>query len=138
VPVAFWREGRTLTIGVVAAAFAIADGVGNNWISVSVTARHGATATTGSLAYAVFLGSVTVGRWCGPPMLDRWGRVVVLRTAVGIAVAGPVLFVLGPTTGAVFVGVVLWGRIAGLPGRSSACSANGSASPRLCSSSRLR
>lgn len=113
-PVTIWWERRTLTIGVVAAAFAMAEGAGNNWISVSVTARHGATATTGGLAYTAFLGSVTVGRWCGPPMLDRWGRVAVLRSAVGTAVAGLFLFVLGPVQAAVLAGIVLWGLGASL------------------------
>jgi hypothetical protein len=63
----------------------------------------------GALSYAVFLASLTIGRWLGPKFIDRWGRVTALRTGASVAVVGVVLFVLGPTIGAAFAGTLLWG-----------------------------
>jgi MFS family permease len=109
-----WREPRTVAIGLVALAFAVAEGAGSNWVSVSAIDRHHVTAAVGTLAYASFLAAVTAGRWLGPVVLVRFGRVAVLRAAAAFAAAGVVVFALGPSTGLAFAGVVLWGTGAAL------------------------
>ena len=60
-------------------AFAFAEGAGNDWISVAVIDDHGAAAAVGTLAFAAFLTAMTAGRWFGPWLLDRYGRVPVIR-----------------------------------------------------------
>jgi MFS family permease len=57
---------------------------------------------------------MTIGRWFGPALLDRYGRVPVLRTLAGIGLAGLLLFVFGPVTPVAFAGAVLWGLGASL------------------------
>jgi predicted MFS family arabinose efflux permease len=109
-----WREPRTVAVGLVALAFAVAEGAGSNWVSVSVIDRHHLSPTIGTLAYASFLAALTAGRWFGPAVLDRFGRVAVLRIAAGAAGAGVALFALGPSTGAAFAGTLLWGMGAAL------------------------
>lgn len=104
-----WLEPRTLLIGLVALAFAFAEGTGNDWISVSVIDHHHAVAAIGTLTFATFLAAMTVGRWFGPALLDRWGRVAVLRTTAAVAIAGLVLFVFGPGIAAALGGALLWG-----------------------------
>lgn len=105
-----WREPRTLAVGLVALAFAVAEGAGSNWVSVSVIDRHHVTATIGTLAYASFLTALTAGRWLGPAVLHRFGRVTVLRTAAAVTA----LFALGLSTGLAFAGSLLWGMGAAL------------------------
>ncbi|WP_369252042.1 MFS transporter [Streptomyces sp. R41] len=109
-----WREPRTVLIGLVALAFAVAEGAGGNWVSVGVIDRHHTTATVGTLAYAAFLAALTAGRWLGPVVLDRAGPVTVVRTAAGITATGVVLFALGPSLGAALAGSLLWGAGAAL------------------------
>jgi predicted MFS family arabinose efflux permease len=104
-----WREPRTLLIGLFVLAFAFAEGTGNDWISVSVIEDYRAPATLGTLAFALFLAAMTGGRWFGTALLDRWGRVAVNRALAGLAVAGLLLFILGPALPAAFAGVLLWG-----------------------------
>jgi len=104
-----WRERRTLLIGLFVLAFAFAEGTGNDWISVSVIEDYRAPATLGTLAFAVFLAAMTGGRWFGTALLDRWGRVRVTRALAGLAVAGLLLFILGPALPAAFAGALLWG-----------------------------
>ncbi|MFI7539724.1 MFS transporter [Actinoplanes sp. NPDC049599] len=106
---ATWREPRTLLIGLFVLAFAFAEGAGIDWISVAVIDGYGAAATIGSLAFATFLTAMTLGRWFGPALLDRYGRVVVVRVLAVLSLAGLMLFVFGPNTATAFAGALLWG-----------------------------
>ncbi|GAA4483826.1 MFS transporter [Actinoallomurus oryzae] len=104
-----WAEPRTLLIGLFVLAFAFAEGTGNDWISVALIDGHHADATLGTLGFAAFLAAMTLGRWVGPGLLDRYGRVVVIRALSSLAVAGLLLFVFGPSTPVAFAGALLWG-----------------------------
>jgi MFS family permease len=109
-----WREPRTLIIGLVVLAFAFSEGSGNDWISVSLIDSYHAPAAIGTLGFAAFLTAMTTGRWFGTSLLDRYGRVVVLRGLAAVAVVGLVLFVFSPYTPLAFIGAVLWGLGASL------------------------
>jgi fucose permease len=111
---AAWREPRTLLIGVFVLAFAFAEGAANDWISVALIDDHGTSAEVGTLGFAVFLIAMTAARWGGPPLLDRYGRVPVVRLLAVLAVSGLLLFVLGPNPAVAFVGALLWGAGASL------------------------
>ncbi|AGZ38686.1 MFS transporter [Actinoplanes friuliensis] len=111
---ATWREPRTLLIGLFVLAFAFAEGTGIDWISVAVIDGYGAQATIGTLAFATFLTAMTLGRWFGPALLDRFGRVVVVRALAVISLVGLMLFVFGPNTATAFAGALLWGLGASL------------------------
>ncbi|GHF19109.1 MFS transporter [Streptomyces spiralis] len=108
-----WRDPRTPAIGLVALAFAAAEGAGSNWISLTVIDRHHTTAAVGTLAYAAFLAAVTLGRWLGPLIVDRLGRPGALRAAAAAAAIGVALFALGPAPAGP-AGLVLWGTGAAL------------------------
>jgi MFS family permease len=88
----------------------------------------------GTLALAVFLSAITVGRWYGPHLLDRFGRVPVLRALAVVALLGLLLFVFGPATPFAFAGVLLWGvgSSLGFPvGMSAAADDPAHAAPRV-------
>jgi MFS family permease len=106
---AAWREPRTLLIGVFVLAFAFAEGTGNDWLSVATIEGYGTPAAIGTLAFAVFLAAMTLGRWVGPGLLDRHGRVAVIRALAALGIAGVLLFVFAPATPLAFLGALLWG-----------------------------
>ncbi len=106
---AAWREPRTLAIGLFVLAFAFAEGSGNDWISVAVIDGYHLPAALGTLAFATFLCAMTVGRWFGPALLDRYGRVPVVRGLALVGVAGLLLFVFAPVTPLAYAGALLWG-----------------------------
>ncbi len=106
---AAWREPRTVLIGVFVLAFSFAEGTGNDWISVAAISGYGVPAAVGTLGFALFLSAMTVGRWFGPALLDRYGRVPVVRLLAALAIAGVLLFVFAPVTPFAFLGAVLWG-----------------------------
>jgi predicted MFS family arabinose efflux permease len=110
-----WREPRTLIIGVIVLAFAFSEGSGNDWISVALIDGYGTPAAVGTLGFAAFLTAMTAVRWFGTGLLDRYGRVLVLRGLAAVAIAGILLFVFSPPyTPLAFVGVLLWGAGASL------------------------
>ena len=104
-----WREPRTLLIGLFVLAFAFAEGVGNDWISIALIDGYGTSATVGTLGFATFLAAMTAGRWFGPSSLDRFGRVIVIRVLTVICLVGVLLFVFGSYVIVAFAGAVLWG-----------------------------
>ena len=111
---AAWREPRTVLIGVFVLAFAFTEGAGIDWISVAMIDGYGTSATVGTLAFAVFLAAMTTGRWFGPGLLDRFGRVPVVRVLAAVSVLGLALFVFGPVAWIAFAGALLWGLGASL------------------------
>lgn len=104
-----WRERRTWLIGVFVLAFAFAEGSGNDWISLAIIEGHRAAPAVGTLAFAVFLAAMTIGRWFGPRLLDRYGRVAVVRGLIVVGITGLALFAFGPSTPVAFGGALLWG-----------------------------
>jgi fucose permease len=104
-----WRETRTLLVGLFVLAFAFAEGTGNDWISLAVIQSHHTSVAVGTLGYALFLAAMTSGRWVGPHVLARLGRVTTIRTLAIIGVAGVGLFAFGPGLALAFIGTVLWG-----------------------------
>ena len=109
-----WTEPRTLLIGVFVLAFAFTEGTGIDWINVAVIDDYGASATVGTLAFAAFLAAMTTGRWFGPRLLDRYGRVSVLRVLAVCGLVGVALFVFGRHPAVAFAGVLFWGLGASL------------------------
>ncbi len=104
-----WKEPRTLLIGVVALSFAFAEGSGNDWLNIALIDGYDASAVAGTLAFTTFLVAMTAVRWFGNGLLDRYGRVVVLRGLAGVSVVGVLLFVLSPVVPLAFLGAFLWG-----------------------------
>ena len=107
-PGSAWLEPRTLVIGLVVLVAALTEGTANDGIALAVTEGHDQPEEVGVLAFATFLAAMTAGRLLGVRLLDRFGRVPVLRVLFALAVVGSLLVVFG-TTAIAFVGVVLWG-----------------------------
>ncbi|WP_234996403.1 MFS transporter [Demequina sp. NBRC 110054] len=103
-----WLEPRTLLIGLIVLAAAFAEGTANDWMAVAFVDGHDTSNAMGVVALAVFLAFMTAGRILGTGLLDRYGRVVVLRTLFVTAVVGCLLVVFGPSWLA-FIGVAIWG-----------------------------
>lgn len=108
-----WTEPRTLLIGAMVLAAAFAEGTANDWLAVAFVDGHGVTTAQGVLALAVFLVFMTAGRIVGAGLLDRYGRVAVLRVLFACAVVGSLLVVYG-TTPLAYLGAAIWGLGASL------------------------
>lgn len=111
---AVWRDRKLLLIGVIVLGMTFAEGSANDWLALASVDGHGLSNTDGAIVFGVFVAAMTVGRVIGGPVLDRFGRVPVLRACAGIGIAGLVLFILAPSIPLVIVGTVLWGLGASL------------------------
>jgi MFS family permease len=111
---AAWREPRTLAIGLMVLAFALTEGVANDWLALALIDGYGAPDWLGVAGFALFVTSMTTGRVAGTVLLDRFGRVPVLLTTATSAVLGLLLVVYGVHPVLVVVGVVVWGLGASL------------------------
>ncbi|HEX8519907.1 MAG TPA: MFS transporter [Pseudonocardia sp.] len=109
-----WREPRTLLVGLMALGFAFTEGSANDWMAVAMVDGYGTGETVGALGFGVFVSAMTLGRVLGGTVLDRFGRVAVLRTTAAIGLAGLLLVLLGGSPAVAMAGAVLWGLGASL------------------------
>lgn len=108
-----WTEPRTLLIGLVVLAAAFAEGTGNDWMAVVFVEGHRVDKALGVVGLAVFLSFMTAGRILGTGLIDRYGRVLVLRVLFGAAILGCLMVTFG-TPAVAFVGTAVWGLGASL------------------------
>ena len=52
---------------------------------------------------------MTGGRWYGPVLLDRYGRIPVVRVSALVGIVGVLLFVFSPNPPLALVGAAVWG-----------------------------
>jgi len=131
---AVWREPSILLIGVIVLGMTFAEGSASDWLALAVVDGHGQSDATGALVFGVFVSAMTVGRVVGGPVLDRFGRVSVLRVCSVLGVTGLLLVILAPAVWLLVVGTVLWGLGAslGFPvGMSAAADGTGDAAARV-------
>lgn len=112
--VATWRESRTLLIGVLVFAAALTEGAANDWLSISIVDGFHAREAVGALGFGLFVTAMTVMRLGGTALLDRHGRIAVLRLVAALALGGLLIFGLAPNLPIALVGVALWGAGAAL------------------------
>ena len=111
---AAWKDPRTLGIGLMVLAFALTEGTANDWLALALIDGYDAPRWVGVAGFAVFVVAMSTGRIVGPVVLDRWGRVPVLRVTAVLALVGLLLLVLGGNPVLAGVGIVLWGLGASL------------------------
>ncbi|WP_426563185.1 MFS transporter [Angustibacter sp. McL0619] len=113
-PLEAWLEPRTLAVGLLVLAFAFTEGSANDWLALAFRDGYGVSNANAVLGFAIFVSSMTVGRLVGTRLLDRYGRVLVLRGTALLAACGLLLVIVGGSVAVAAVGAVLWGLGASL------------------------
>ncbi|WP_227878506.1 MFS transporter [Arthrobacter dokdonensis] len=106
---AAWRDPRTVLIGVLVLGLALAEGAAGDWVALALADGYGSSNAVGALGYGIFVSAMTVGRFAGTTVLDRYGRVAALRVSAAMAVAGLAVFVFAPTQEVALAALVFWG-----------------------------
>ncbi|KGJ79117.1 hypothetical protein GY21_06200 [Cryobacterium roopkundense] len=109
-----FRDRKLLLIGVIVLGMTFAEGSANDWLALAAVDGHGFSNASGAIVFGVFVAAMTVGRVLGGPVLDRFGRVAVLRACAVVGIVGLLMFILAPVTWMIYVGTVLWGLGASL------------------------
>ncbi|MFE7657159.1 MFS transporter [Streptomyces bottropensis] len=125
---AVWKDGRLLLIGAIVLAMALAEGSANDWLPLLMVDGHGMDPTAGSLVYAGFAAAMTVGRFTGTHVLDRYGRVTVVRASAASGALGLLLVAVSDNPAVAGAAVLFWGLGASL-GFPLALSAAGESGP---------
>jgi MFS family permease len=106
---AIWKDRRTLLIGVIVLGMAFAEGSANDWLALAMVDGHGVDNATGALVFGIFVTAMTVGRVGGVYLLDKFGRVPVLRVSAVLAGLGLLIVIFAPVAWLAGIGVVMWG-----------------------------
>ena len=106
---AVWGDVRLLLIGVVMLGMSFAEGGANDWLALAVVDGHGYDATIGAAVFTVFTVAITGARVLGGPLIDRFGRVLMLQAMAAIGVVGITLFIFASEPWMLIVGTALWG-----------------------------
>ncbi|QGQ18627.1 MFS transporter [Cellulomonas sp. JZ18] len=109
-----WLEPRTLLVGLVVLAAALTEGAANDWVSLAVVDGFDTGHAVGAVGFGLFVTAMTAMRLLGTRLLDRYGRVTVLRLCAALAFAGLLVFGLADQLWLALVGVVAWGAGAAL------------------------
>lgn len=111
---AAWAEPRTLAVGLVVLAASLTEGSANDWLAKATVDGLQATPSMGALVFAVFVAAMTSFRFIGSALLDRFGRVPVVRACLLAAIVGLLLFVFASNIYLAAVGALVWGAGAAL------------------------
>jgi fucose permease len=106
---AIWKDTRLVMIGGVVLAMALAEGTANDWLPLIMVDGHGFGATMGSLVFALFAASMTIGRFAGGPIVERVGRSRVLLVSALFAATGLAFIAFVDSQVVAVAAVVLWG-----------------------------
>ncbi len=109
-----WLEPRTILIGIMVLALALAEGTANDWLAVALVDGYDLSHSMAVAGFALFVAAMTASRFVGTGLIDRFGRVAVLWSTMAAAGAGVLLIVLGQHPVVVITGIVLWGAGAAL------------------------
>ncbi|MFJ8582953.1 MFS transporter [Micromonospora sp. NPDC093277] len=104
-----WAEPRTLAVGVFVLSMAFSEGTGNDWLASAMIEGHHTSVAAGSLSFAMFVAAMTLGRWFGPPLVNRHGPRLVTRASAVLAMSGLAITIFSPHQAFALVGVIIWG-----------------------------
>ena len=98
-----------LLLGLIVFATAVGEGAANDWLALMLVDNRAAPPAVGALTYAGFNLTMTIGRFAGGAIIQRFGRVPVLYAAGAIASAGVAMLCLVPSTVVALIGAAAWG-----------------------------
>ena len=108
-PLAVWRDPRIVFLGLAILCVTITEGAGLDWLALSMVDDYLTDPVQASIAFAVMMAAMTVVRFSGGYLIDRFGRVVVLRLFAIAGIFGLLLIILSHVYLLALVGAALWG-----------------------------
>lgn len=107
--VAVWRSRTVIYLSIAILGLTLAEGASNDWLAIALVDDFEQTATMAGIGYAILLGAMTLTRFFGGNLADKFGRVRTLQFCAFTGVAGLLLIILSGSVYAAFVGAALWG-----------------------------
>ncbi len=87
----------------------VAEGAANDWLAIGLVDDYKVSNQLAGLAFAVFNLSMTIVRFFGGNLVDRFGRSRVLQVLAGFGIIGLLLIILSHNIVLAIIGAALWG-----------------------------
>lgn len=87
----------------------LAEGASNDWLTIGLVDDYKADPTSAGIAYAILIASMTIVRFFGGPLTDRFGKAFTLRATGIIGILGLVLLITKISIPFAWFGAFLWG-----------------------------
>lgn len=104
-----WKDLRLVLIAVILLAMALAEGSATDWLPLLMVDGYDLDESSGSLVFAGFAATMTLGRFGGRHLLERYGRVAVLRGGAVLGAIGVAVVIFAGDPVAAGFAVLLWG-----------------------------
>ncbi|UDF18319.1 MFS transporter [Bacillus pumilus] len=111
---AAWLNKRTISLAMIALCLAFVEGSANDWIPLAMVDGYQVSHSMSTVIYALFLCGMISGRLISGRLIDRFGRVLLLRVAIFSAAAGLLLVILKISLLVCMISIFLWGLGASL------------------------
>ena len=109
-----WKDPRILLIGFVALSMGLAEGTATDWLPLALTNEREFLNSSAALTLGAFFIAMMLTRFSGGWILERFGRVAVLRGGAVLVGASIVLVYAVPFAWAGVAAAVFWGIGCGL------------------------
>ncbi len=104
-----FKDKRIMFLGIGILCITLAEGAAVDWLALSVVKDFGETATNAGIAFAVFNLTMTITRFFGGNISDRFGRRNTLQVTAIIGSIGVLMMILGTSVIFAWLGAALWG-----------------------------
>ena len=105
----FWRDPQILLLGFGILCITLAEGAANDWLALSVVEGYHESPTNAGIAFAVFNLAMTITRFFGGSISDRFGRRHTVQAMALTGAIGLLLVIFGPSVIFAWIGAGLWG-----------------------------
>lgn len=105
-----WLTPTVVFLGVALLAITIAEGSSNDWLAIGLVSDYGTSATNAGIAYSILMAAMTITRFFGGNLADRFGKARTLQAMALAGVAGILLIIVGaPNIYLAWIGSAFWG-----------------------------
>ncbi len=98
-----------ILIGIMTMCSTLSEGAASDWLALYLHDDRGVSQGLAALIFTTYTVALTLGRFSGGGVLQRFGRVTTLRLSGCVTAAGIVATVVVPGIGGPFLGAILWG-----------------------------
>ena len=104
-----WRDPRIYLVGLIALSMSLAEGTGSDWISLALVDGRGFSNSLATLGVGVFFAAMVTTRFAGTFLLERFGRVTMIRASAALCALGLAALILIPVPWVAVLGIAMWG-----------------------------
>lgn len=106
---AVWRDRRIVFLALGILGITVAEGASNDWLTIALVDDYSASDTNAGIGYAILLAAMTLTRFFGGNLADRFGKARTLQVLAAAGILGLLLIIFGGNLYLAWFGALLWG-----------------------------